>query len=200
MENNSTVNQFFFKRNKSEILKNGLLKFSLLLIFAISLTSCGSFRTKVASKDRSERMVSSEEKFDSSPDIEPADKRVYNIISNAKKYEGTGYKYGGTTKRGMDCSGLVYTAYLEEDIPLPRTSRAMSLEGKRLFLKEVTVGDLLFFETNKNRKVINHVGLVVDVLPDHILFIHSTSSRGVIISSLSESYWHNNFVMARRVI
>ena len=200
MKRNSAVNQIFFGKNKSDVLKNGFLKVALLLFFVAFLTSCGSSRSRAVSENSSKRMVSSEEKFDSNPNIEPEDERVYDIISNAKKYEGTRYKYGGTTKRGMDCSGLVYTAYLEEDIPLPRTSRAMSLEGKRLFLKEVTVGDLLFFETNKNRKVINHVGLVVDVLPDHILFIHSTSSRGVIISSLSESYWHNNFVMARRVI
>ncbi|MDT0650550.1 C40 family peptidase [Autumnicola edwardsiae] len=194
MYRTSAVNQVFFGNNKENALK-----LALLLFFVILLTSCGSSRARV-SDSKSKQMVSSEEKFDSNPNIEPADKRVYNIISTAKKFEGTRYKYGGTTKKGMDCSGLIYTAYLEEDIPLPRTSRAMSLEGKRLFLKEVTIGDLLFFETNKNKKVINHVGLVVDVLPDHILFIHSTSSRGVIISSLSESYWHNNFVMARRVI
>ncbi|MDT0689398.1 C40 family peptidase [Salegentibacter sp. F188] len=200
MKKKSAVNQVIFRKNESHLLKNGLLKVFFLLFFVVFLTSCGSSRSRAISENGSKKMVSSEEKFDTNPEIEPADKRVYNIISTAKKFEGTRYKYGGTTKKGMDCSGLVYTAYLEEDIPLPRTSRAMSLEGKRLFLKEVTIGDLLFFETNKNKKVINHVGLVVDVLPDHILFIHSTSSRGVIISSLSESYWHNNFVMARRVI
>lgn len=76
----------------------------------------------------------------------------------------------------------------------------MAKEGERLSLVEVNIGDLLFFETNKNRKVINHVGLVVEIQPGHIYFIHSSSSRGVIISSLSDTYWFDHFVMARRVI
>ena len=100
----------------------------------------------------------------------------------------------------MDCSGLVYTSFKTEDVELPRTSRAMSLQGTRLKLDEVNEGDLLFFETNKNRKVINHVGLVVGFNDEDILFIHSTSSRGVIVSNFSEAYWQNAFVMARRVL
>lgn len=131
---------------------------------------------------------------------EPKDKRVYNITATALKFKGTNYKFGGTTEKGMDCSGLVYTSFLEENIELPRSSRDMSLKGERLSIEEVNVGDLLFFETNKNRKVINHVGLVVEIQPGHILFIHSSSSRGVIISSLADNYWFDHFVMARRVI
>ncbi|MBZ9632164.1 C40 family peptidase [Salegentibacter sp. LM13S] len=167
--------------------------------FILSLISCGSSRSKVIttkSEDKSSERVS----HSRNTEIEPTDKKVYNIISKAKSFEGTRYKYGGTTKQGMDCSGLIYTSFLEEDIAIPRTSREMSLEGKRLYLKQVTPGDLLFFETNKNRKVINHVGLVVERERDNIYFIHSSTSRGVIISSLSESYWNGAFVMARRIL
>lgn len=128
------------------------------------------------------------------------DKRASRITNYALDFKGTPYKFGGTTKRGMDCSGLVYTSFKTEDIELPRTSRAMSLQGTRLKLDEVNEGDLLFFETNKNRKVINHVGLVVGLNDEDILFIHSTSSRGVIVSNFSEAYWQNAFVMARRVL
>ena len=121
------------------------------------------------------------------------------VTENAKEFLGVRYKYGGTTKKGMDCSGLVYTSFQKENIPIPRTSRGMSLLGKRLFLKEVQIGDLLFFETNKNKKVINHVGLVINIAPDDVSFIHSTTSRGVIISSLNQEYWQSHFVMARRI-
>lgn len=124
---------------------------------------------------------------------------MIKVSENAKAFVGTKYKYGGTTKRGMDCSGLIYTAFLQEDIAIPRTSRAMSHLGNRLNLREVEIGDLLFFETDKKKRVINHVGLVVDRESDEIYFIHSTTSRGVIISSLDENYWKQNFVMARSI-
>ena len=162
-------------------LKNILFLFSFLLLLA----SCGSSK-----KNFSRASTSGVEKID------PVKIR---ISENARKFEGTRYKYGGTSKRGMDCSGLIYTAFLEEGVSLPRTSRDMSKLGKRLNLREVKIGDLIFFETNKKKKVINHVGLVVDRKADDIFFIHSTSSRGVIVSSLNENYWRQNFVMARRV-
>ncbi|WP_081211832.1 C40 family peptidase [Salegentibacter sediminis] len=164
------------------------LNFLLIIFSGVLLTSCGASRSKVITT-----------KTESATRIEPANKQVQNIISHALEFEGTRYKYGGTTKKGMDCSGLIYTSFLKEDIPLPRTSRDLSLKGQRLYLKEVSPGDLLFFETNKKRKVINHVGLVVEVA-DEILFIHSSTSRGVIISSLENNYWKTNFVMARRIL
>ncbi|TRO67077.1 C40 family peptidase [Christiangramia sabulilitoris] len=176
-------------------------KYCLYILMIIMLASCGSSRNRVITRKKDTAVVEKpESEYKHDANAKPNDKVAYKIIKNAKKFEGTRYKYGGTDKRGMDCSGLVYISFLEEGISLPRTSRSMSLRGDRLFLKEVRVGDLLFFETNKNRKVINHVGLVVEVNADGIFFIHSSSSRGVIISSLSEPYWQNNFVMARRVI
>ncbi|MFD1094158.1 C40 family peptidase [Salegentibacter chungangensis] len=174
-----------------------IIRFSPLLFFSLLLISCGPSKKVIPGK---ESLGAPEVKINTSPNLEPEDNRAYTIIEKAKDFLGTDYKYGGTTKRGMDCSGLIYISFMEEGVSLPRISRNMALEGRRLHLKEVSKGDLLFFETNKNRKVINHVGLVVEVLPEHILFIHSSSSRGVMISSLSESYWYNNFVMARRVL
>ena len=156
----------------------------LILISVLALvlfSSCGSSKPRVVTT------VKEQEK------IKP-------VIRTKKDFKGTPYKFGGTTKRGMDCSGLVYTSFKTEELELPRTSRAMSLQGTRLKLDEVNEGDLLFFETNKNRKVINHVGLVVGFNDEDILFIHSTSSRGVIVSNFSKAYWQNAFVMARRVL
>ena len=181
--------------------KSLLYKIAFTVFTVILLSSCGSSRHGVVTTKKEQRHATeTTQVYDRDPEVKPESKKAYKIVREAKKFEGTRYKYGGTDKRGMDCSGLIYVAFLEEDVPLPRTSRAMSLQGERLYLKEVSVGDLLFFETNKNKKVINHVGLVVDVNKDGIYFIHSSTSRGVIISSLSESYWYNNFVMARRVI
>jgi cell wall-associated NlpC family hydrolase len=100
----------------------------------------------------------------------------------------------------MDCSGLVYVAFGEQDIALPRISYQMAEEGRPIKLKKVDKGDLLFFSTGKRSNRISHVGLVVAVDGDDIKFIHSTTSRGVIVSSLREGYWNHAFVKATRVL
>jgi len=128
------------------------------------------------------------------------DKKIEMIIDHAMHFEGTRYKYGGTTKKGMDCSGLVYVAFGKEQVQLPRVSRDMAKRGKRISLTRADEGDLVFFQTNKNKKVINHVGLVVKAKSGNIQFIHSTTSRGVIVSSLDERYWKSAFVEIRRII
>jgi len=181
----------------------GLL-FVLMALFASCSASKSRLQTEHESRLTSGKLIPTTPPLTkintASPEELPEDKRVYNITSFALDQKGTRYKYGGTSKDGMDCSGLIFTSYLQENISLPRTSRAMSLEGDRLKLAEVNIGDLLFFETNKNKKVINHVGLVIEIQPGHIFFIHSTTSRGVIISSLADGYWFEHFVMARRLI
>ncbi len=198
-------------------MKNIILRIAGVLIFALILTSCGSSRAHLATgthdQENQTRLLATSQKIvttpppppqvqlkTASPETLPEDNRVYNITSFALNLEGTPYKYGGTTPAGMDCSGLVYCSFKQEDIALPRSSRDMAHKGERLSLEEVNIGDLLFFETDKNRKVINHVGLVVQIDKGHIFFIHSSSSKGVVISSLADNYWFDHFVMARRVI
>lgn len=121
------------------------------------------------------------------------------IINTALTFSGTRYKYGGTTKKGMDCSGLLYVAFGEHDISLPRVSYNMAEKGKRIKVKNVEKGDLLFFKTSRKGKRINHVGMVV-AADDEIKFIHASSSRGVIVSSLREGYWNSAFVKANRIL
>ena len=122
------------------------------------------------------------------------------VISNAQAFDGTRYKYGGTTNKGMDCSGLIYVAFQKEDITLPRISRDMAKEGTRIKDSQIQKGDLLFFKTNKKSNRINHVGLVTKSSKGEIYFIHSTSSKGVLTSNLNERYWKNAYVSARRVL
>lgn len=123
-----------------------------------------------------------------------------NIIDYAKQFDGVRYKFGGTSKAGMDCSGLVYTAFKAFDISLPRISRDMAKEGVDVSLAEIQEGDLVFFRTNPRRKEISHVGIVVTSRIGMIEFIHASTQAGVIISSLAERYWHNSFVKAKRVL
>lgn len=165
-----------------------LAKYFFVVYLVLLLVSCGTTRQGV--QKHQERDLLSR----SSP--ESSSKRM-SVVEQAQDFIGTAYKYGGSTKNGMDCSGLVYTSFQRENLQMPRTSRAMALEGERITLASAQTGDLLFFGTSKNRNVINHVGLVVQHNPEELLFIHSTTSRGVIISSLKETYWREHFVMAR---
>ncbi|MEM1257633.1 MAG: C40 family peptidase [Bacteroidota bacterium] len=172
-----------------------------LFIF-LALSGCIVKKKTTYSKTRTVTVESkdSETTTKTSSKKKRTNKKADNIVAKAMTYSGTRYKFGGTTKRGMDCSGLVYVALKENDIPFPRVSHQMANEGKRVKLKEVEKGDLLFFKTIKNGKRINHVGLVVNVDGDDIQFIHSTSSRGVIVSSLREGFWNHSFIKATRIL
>lgn len=162
----------------------------LLLVFLAS--SCKSKKT-YSSKKRQTHTVKV------NANTRPS-KNAESIAEYAKKFKGTRYKFGGTTTRGMDCSGLIYTSFKEHSINLPRTTADLKSTGSWIDLKEVTVGDLIFFATKKNSRKVNHVGIVTNVQSSNVEFIHASSSRGVMVSSLAEKYWYFAFVQARRVL
>ncbi|HMC01464.1 MAG TPA: C40 family peptidase, partial [Flavobacteriaceae bacterium] len=143
----------------------------------------------------------SSEEIVSVPDSTLEVKELANkVVDYAKQFDGVKYKYGGTTKKGMDCSGLVTTAFNSEKIILPRTTSDLSVTGNWIDLKEVQKGDLLFFATRKNSRKVNHVAIVTEARTGYVEFIHSTISAGVIISNLAERYWYFAFVQARRIL
>lgn len=173
-----------------------------ILLLGILLTGCFAKKKTTYSKTRTITVTSSEEKSNSRKESKtksPKNQQADKVIETALTFSGVRYKYGGQTKKGMDCSGLIFVALTENDIVFPRVSYQMANEGKRIKVKEVQKGDLLFFKTSKRGKNINHVGLVVEV-DDEIKFIHSTTSRGVIVSSLREGYWSSAFVKATRIL
>ena len=119
------------------------------------------------------------------------------LILAAKNYLGTPYRYGGASKAGIDCSGLVYMAALDSGLAaLPRTARGMYNKAERISDSERQAGDLVFFSAYG---LISHVGIY---LGDG-KFIHSASdgpSTGVIISNLSENYWKRHYFSSGRFI
>jgi len=166
-------------------------KILLLIILCFCFGSCNSSKNIKTKKSKTTTTRTTTTK---------PSKTIANIINHAKTFKGTRYKYGGTTKRGMDCSGLVVTAFQKENIQLPRTTADLKSTGTWIDVEKVKEGDLLFFATKKNSRKVNHVGIVTKVRPGYVEFIHSTSSRGVITSNLSERYWYLAYVQARRIL
>lgn len=195
-------------------------KIFLLSFFSLFLFSCGTTKTshrshksktsssshhnrkaKTTNSHKNKKRVadSSTKDFLDDRNEESSYKIKQEIIDYAKTFEGTRYKFGGTTESGMDCSGLVSTAFKKENIDLPRISRDMATQGVSISLNDIEKGDLVFFKTSR-KNVISHVGLVVEANRGEVKFIHSTTRAGVIISSLDETYWKKAFVEVRRVI
>ena len=128
-----------------------------------------------------------------------AEERIVTLIDSAFSYIGTPYKWAGTSRSGMDCSGFVSTAFSAINVPLSRSSTEMSTQGTDIPLSQAEVGDLLFFKTTRKRNRISHVGIVVGV-GDEVKFIHASVSQGITVSSLSEDYWQKAYAKTSRVL
>lgn len=123
-----------------------------------------------------------------------------NVTDYARKYLGTPYKYAGRTPRsGFDCSGFTSYVLNHHRIPVSNNSRAQAKEGRKVDLRKVKPGDLVFFKRKSGP--IFHVALVVANSRSGIEVIHSTTSRGVIVENISQSrYWSPLIHTARDVI
>ena len=127
--------------------------------------------------------------------------KAEKVISTARTFIGTPYKYGGMTRSGMDCSGLLINSFTVVKVNLPRSSEAQSKVGTQVKMNELKPGDLVFFATGNKKNEITHVGLVTDVkAKDNIKFIHSSSKLGVVETNLFAEYYQKRFRVARRVI
>ena len=128
-------------------------------------------------------------------------KKVNLVIETARSYRGTPYKYGGTTRAGIDCSALLYHAFNSVKIKLPRVSAEQAKEGAKVRLKELQPGDLLFFATGKKKNKITHAGIVTSVKgKKEVRFIHASTKLGVTESNLYSKYYLERFKRARRVL
>ncbi|TDQ17374.1 NlpC/P60 family protein [Algoriphagus boseongensis] len=129
----------------------------------------------------------------------PKDSPAFTVIETAKSYRGAPYKYGGTTRSGIDCSALVFHSYYSVGINLPRQSVDQSKIGQKIKLQDAKPGDLLFFATGKRKNQVTHSGIVTEVNPE-VRFIHASTSLGVTEDYLSNRYWKNAFLFATRIL
>jgi len=118
-------------------------------------------------------------------------KNLYHII---EEWWGTPYRLGGTTQKGIDCSAFVQTLMLGVfALQLPRTAKEQYVISESLPMNDLKEGDLVFFNT---RKGISHVGVYLH----NQKFVHASTSGGVMISDLNDSYWSHKLIGAGRVL
>lgn len=117
--------------------------------------------------------------------------KIERVISTAREYLGTPYKYAGNSKAGIDCSGLTCKAYENIGIQLPRSAEEQIKVGRKVSMKDIQQGDLVFFKPSKNASSITHVGIIAKVSATRkdVTFIHASTSKGVIESQLFSTYW-----------
>ena len=129
------------------------------------------------------------------------DATVPEVVQIARTYTGTPYRSGGNDKQGIDCSGLICQVYTEMGIKVPRISWQQSEFGREIEqIKDLKSGDWIFFVPEGGKEgYVSHSGIVTEVRgANDILFIHASSSRGVIEDNLFSNYFRNRFVKAIR--
>ncbi len=126
--------------------------------------------------------------------------KIDQLVTTSRTFVGTPYLYGGTSSKGIDCSGLICRSYESISVDLPRTSKDQSKVGKKVKVKRLKEGDLLFFAMSDKKRKITHVGMVTDFYRDEIMFIHASSSKGVIEKNLLDDYYISRLRKARRVV
>ena len=122
-----------------------------------------------------------------------------DVVQKAQTYVGNGYCRGGTNPPCFDCSGFIGYVLQPHVSSLPRVSREMARFGTQISRSELRPGDLVFFTTTPNRRVVSHVALYIG--QDSI--VHAISdgpNRGVNVTSLNARYWRSHFHSAARVL
>lgn len=157
------------------------------LIFPISLLillfiQCGTnFAPKPYYSDLSRQILSHDE-------------LVEKMKKEIRTFYGAPYKWGGDSPRGTDCSGMIKTIYRNAvGINLPHNADEIYKRAKKIYKIDLLFGDLVFFSSDGRRAT--HMGLYIS----KGYFLHASSSRGVILSKLSDSYYKSQFIGARRI-
>jgi len=120
--------------------------------------------------------------------------RQAKLLETYQQWQGTPYRLGGNSAKGIDCSAFVQKVYYDNFAKnLPRTTKSQAVLGQAVSQKQVTIGDLLFFKIDSNTR---HVGIYIG----DEQFLHASSSKGVIISDISITYWQKHYWQTRRLL
>ena len=166
------------------MLKRFNIFISAILVIC-SITSCHSHKDAVSGNYK---------KHYCGIELSEGDNR--KLYEEVESWLGTPYRYGGNTRKGVDCSGFVVNVYQNVyGIKLQRSSELIFKKNcKKIKKSQLREGDLVFFKSGKAKRI-NHSGIYLK----NGKFAHTSSSRGVMISSLEEEYYKRNFIHAGRV-
>jgi cell wall-associated NlpC family hydrolase len=182
------------------------VRYLLLVCVVLMLPSCQSairFSSAAKSADGSSTAISSSQNFKSRANSSmstptrsatPLSVRQIRLLESAERWLGTPYRYGSTTRQGTDCSGFVMRIYEESGLAVPRSTKDQFLSGVPVEEQELSVGDLLFFNTNGVG--VSHVGIYAG---DNTV-IHASSKNGVVRQSFSDTYLAKTYLGARRIL
>jgi len=116
------------------------------------------------------------------------------ILKEFEEWEGTPHKMGGNSKRGIGCSGFAHYVYTKLfNINVPRTTKQFFAAGIKIDKSQLKPGDLVAFMPHSYPR---HVGIYIG----NNKFIHASTSKGVMMSDLSDPYWEKHYVMSRRIM
>ena len=126
--------------------------------------------------------------------LKSSDPIALALFDEYKKWDGTPYCYGGTSKDGVDCSALVQRIFLDAfGVRVPRTTKRQIQTGYKITKKEVKAGDMVFFKTGSTQR---HSGIYLE----NGNFINTSSKYGVTLSNLNNPYWKAHYTQTRRVL
>jgi cell wall-associated NlpC family hydrolase len=150
-------------------------------------------KTQVAAHRRSRHIVRYARRHRSRPEAD-APEADSDVVRTAYAYRGTPYHYGGSSRRGFDCSGFTSYVYGRKGVSLPHSAAEQFQNGRKVSGSQIKPGDLVFFHTT--RRGISHVGIYAG----DGKFVHASSGGGSVrVDSLNSGYYKNRFRGARRV-
>lgn len=144
--------------------------------------------TRSASSNSSSTSSTYKNKYAPKLGVSPSQLKSEKLYSFINDWEGTPYKYGGTSKSGADCSGFVGILYREVyGKNLPRTTSEIGKVAKSVSKSNLTEGDLVIFDINGKKG--SHIGVYLA----NNKFVHASTSKGVVISDLNNPYYVKAF-------
>ncbi|WP_233401944.1 NlpC/P60 family protein [Marinomonas ostreistagni] len=157
------------------------IRVCFLILAATALSACSSIPKHRYTVDTGTFATTSEQVI------------TQRLLQQYRDWQHTPYAWGGMSKQGVDCSGLVYLTFQQQfGTLLPRTTEQQAQSGDYIDLQQLAPGDLVFFKTASK---VRHVGIYVE----QGKFLHASTSKGVILSRLDNVYWKKHFWHARRI-